>query len=129
MNKRKTAAAYKSSPPSSPSLSPTIRGAIRYARTHGSRHFVGFGDRQGHRLFKGDIVKILTPTEKGPLAGQNYARVLGGDSESERVKIGHIKQTNLHTYRVASIWKSNHREHGFGYGSNSTSNYTFNNNN
>ena len=69
---------------------------------HTTRKFIGLLDHFRNHLFVGDIVRLKTLSDIGPLAGQTMATVVSGDKVSGRVKISHIQKPSSTTNRTAS---------------------------
>ena len=69
---------------------------------HTTQEFIGLLDHFKNKLYVGDIVRLETLSNIGPLAGQTVATVVSGDKETGRVKISHIEKPNSTTHRNAS---------------------------
>ena len=70
-----------------------------------ARRFIGLLDLEGNQLFVGDIVKLEKLSDKGPLAGETFAKVISGNKFSGQVKVGHISKPHTITNRAASVIK------------------------
>ena len=68
-----------------------------------SPRFIGLLDSDKNQLFVGDIVKLEKLSDKGPLAGETFAKVISGNKFSGQVKVGHISKPRTITNRAAGV--------------------------